>query len=401
MHVDQLLSFDSDRFIAEQEKHHAIVSGLYEEKEEKGGSLLHYLISKYKGETDTNPSMEQLRREAYLHIFSYLLMFFGTLLGVVVLGITISWNLLTFEAYGPMKRILSITTLTFQSSFFVLATAVQERASMWMYLDVIILVLSALADWNFFASALWGRFGSVDLFISIVLIGYMVLRYWTALLKLKHNPIRSAHKRRNGFEAFDKVQLVWTTRSPTLISQMYPDLEAIWNKLVDKFGEAFARRVCEITIYCTSKDDDACEDLEFEVENSQLYKMGGLKFTRPSFPRILEQHTTKRMIEFSLPASRSLVAFCGSPGLGNFLKEAKIMNDLAMFVAGVDEHVIDLVIESYGGTKPKVKEVYNKEENKNSPFMPLRGNTKKNLGKPSSQKGTLVSSRRMGSMYVR
>merc|ERR1739844_672074 len=90
--------------------------------------------------------------------------------------------------------------------------------------------------------------------------------------------------------------------------------------------------------------------------------MGALKFERPDFTRILEQHTIERMLnKMSLAASRTLVAFCGSPALGSFVKEVKIRNDLGMFIAGVDNHVTDLVIESYGGTKRKETKK-NKEE---------------------------------------
>ena len=412
-HVDQLLSFEPDRFMEEQERHHGIIAGLHEKKKEKGGSIAHYLVTKCKGDTGEKPSQQQMKRRAYLHVYSYVLMFFGTIVGVALLGITISWNLLSFEPYEPMKMILSITTLVFQASFVILTLTIQESSSMWFYIDLIIIVLSGVADWNFYASSKWGLFGSVDIFISMIMTGYMVLRYWTTMLRLKYNPVKSAHKRRNGFEMMDKVHLVWTTRSPTLVSQMYPDLEGVWNTLVGKFGESFARQVCEISIYCTSNDDDMCDDLVYELENTNLYKLGALKFERPNFPRILENHTTKRMLEFDLPASRSLIAFCGSPKLASFIKEAKIMNDLAMFIAGVDEHTMDLVIESYGGTKPKepkknlnksvrpsartsLKGGTNKEDESNEEEQPNRrvsfGNKEKMARAKSSRSGLASSS---------
>ena len=340
------------------------MSSLHEKKiGKRQGSISKALFAKCKGSSGEKPTMDQLRRGAYLHVYTYVLMFFGTIVGVAVLGISISWNLLTFEPYDPMKRILSFSSLIFQSFFLVLTITIQDRVSMWIYLDFAILILTGLADWNFFARSSWGRFGSVDLFIFIILTGYMVLRFWTTMLRLKYNPVKSAHKRRNGFEVMDKVHLVWTTRSPTLVSQMFPDLEKIWNTLVEKFGEDFARLICDISIYCTSNDDNAIDDLEYELEETSLYKMGALKFERPNFPTILDQHTTERMLnKMSLAASRTLVAFCGSPALGSFVKEVKIRNDLGMFIAGVDNHVTDLVIESYGGTKRKEVKKNKKEE---------------------------------------
>ena len=298
-HVDQLMILDEDLLIEEKKKHHAIVAGLHEENEERGGSFLNLLLSKCLHEP-VKPTIAQLRRQAYLHIYKYILMFFGTLLGVIVLGITISWNLLSFEVYGPMKTILYAGTLTFQSSFLLLMITVQDVSSMWFMIDVVFIILGGLADWNFFAHDLWGNFRSMDLFIFIILTGYKVLRYWTTLLRLEYNPIRSAHKRYNGTQTLDKLHLVWTSRSTTLISQMFPDLEMIWNSLVEKFGEDTAHELCEISIYCTSKDEDACDDLYLEVANSNLYGIGALQFNRPSFPRVFEQHTTQRINDSSL-----------------------------------------------------------------------------------------------------
>ena len=352
-HVGRLLSRDASRFINEKKEFHALVAGVFEEKKDKKGSLLSYLFGSQKDVTGY--SNLKLRLTAYFHIYKYFLMFFGTILGVLVLGTAISWNLLTFEVYQPMKIILPIAALIFQANFIVLTTTVQEMSSIWFYLDVIFFVMSCLADWNFFASNLWGRFGSVDLFIFVIMKGYMTLRFWTSLLKLKRNPIQSARKRSSNADVLDEVHLVWTSRSPTLISQMFPDLEAIWNSLVSKFGETFTSEVCDISIYCTSKDQVACEKLKAELKDYKLFQKGALSFKRPNFREIFEDHTEECMTDPSLPTSRTLVAFCGSPQLAKNVKETKIINDLAMFTAGIDEHQMDLVIESYGGVKKKAK----------------------------------------------
>ena len=369
-HVDQLLSLDTGRRIEEQKKHHAIVARLQKEKEERGGSFLDRLLST-SVDNSLKPTTAQQRRGLYWHIYKYILMFFGTLIGVTVVGITISWNSLSFELYGTMKAILYTGTLTFQSSFLLLTLTVQDMSGMWFMVDVVFIILGVLADVIFFARDLWGRFSSMDLFIFTVLSGYKVLRYWTTLLRLEYNPIHSAHKRHNGIHILDNLHLVWTLRSTTLISQMLPDLELIWNSLVYKFGEDFASKVCKISIYCTSKDEDACSHLHNEVLNSNLYKMGALKFNRPSFPLILEQHTSSRMADSSLKVSRTLLAFCGSPRLAHQIKEIKIMNDLAMFIAGVDRHRMDLVVESFGGTKPGNEKNPTYDTRPTFPVMPL------------------------------
>lgn len=290
-------------------------------------------------------------------------MFFGTLMGVIMLGITISWNLLTFEAYTVLKAILSAGTLVFQASFLIITITVQNMSSMWFLLDVVILVLSGLADWNHFGQNLWGKFGSVDLFVFIILTGYQVFRFWLTLLHLEYNPIRAANDQVHGAKVLDQVHLVWTTRSPELVSEIIPDLEDIWNGLVAKFGFDIASEFCEISIYCTSKDKDMCDQLRSEVKNTELYKIGCLKFNRPNFPQILEDNTAQRIVEEPmLPSSNTLFAFCGSPKLAEQIKEAKIMNDLARAASGVGHHQIALVAENYGGEMVISKQELKKQD---------------------------------------
>ena len=267
-----------------------------------------------------------------------------------------SWNLLSFDPYGGMEGVLAIGTIVFQVSFFSLTVAGQERNSIWVFIDLVIVSLSVFADWHYFASGLWGNFASHDLFYFSILTLYMIFRFWITLLKATDNPIQRANNRGKGFEVQEKVHLVWTTRSTTLISQLLPDFENIWNLLVNKFGEDFAKEVMEITICCTSKDKEVCDDLELEVQNGPLGRLGALKFQRPMLSKILEEHTMARINDADMPASRTLIAFCGSPQLADRVKEAKILNDLAMFVAGREQHQMDLVIESYGGEKPKSQE---------------------------------------------
>jgi hypothetical protein len=353
LHVQKLLCLDQEQFKEEQKKHHQIITGLHSAQKEKAGSILGLISSCLRRDIDTS---FLAMRVANCQIIKYVLMFFGTLLGVLVFGLNMSWNLLSFDPYGGMEGVLAIGTIVFQVSFFSLTVAGQERNSIWVFIDLVIVSLSVFADWHYFASGLWGNFASHDLFYFSILTLYMIFRFWITLLKATDNPIQRANNRGKGFEVQEKVHLVWTTRSTTLISQLLPDFENIWNLLVNKFGEDFAKEVMEITICCTSKDKEVCDDLELEVQNGPLGRLGALKFQRPMLSKILEEHTMARINDADMPASRTLIAFCGSPQLADRVKEAKILNDLAMFVAGREQHQMDLVIESYGGEKPKSQE---------------------------------------------
>jgi len=350
LHVDKLLALDRDQFIKEKNSHHKIITSLYQDQRATG-SLFDLMLSGCKQRDIDDIFLS--RKDAFWYILKYFIMFLGTLLGVLVFGFTISWNLLPFNLYDGMKEILFIGTLVFQVSFLCLTLVVQERDSMWVYIDIVFLILSGLADWNYFATDSWGNLASDDLFYFTILSLYMIFRFWTTLLKTKNNSIESANKRGKGIEVLEKVHLIWTTRSVTLISQMLEDFEECWELLVDRFGNEFAKEVLEISIFCTSKDEEGCKGLQLEVANGPLGELGVLNLHRPSFSKIFEAHTMKRILETDSPASRTLIAFCGSPALSHRVKEAKILNDLAMFIAGRDQHQMDLVIESYGGEKKK------------------------------------------------
>ena len=352
LHVQKLLALDRDQFIKEKDLHHRIITSLYDDQKATG-SFLDLALSRCRQNNDDD-IISLKRKDAYWHIMKYVFMFFGTLLGVLVFGFTLSWNLLPFDLYGGMEELLFVGTIIFQISFLCLAIAGQERDSIWVYIDIVFAILSGLSDWYYFTTKRWGDFGSDDLFYFTVLTLYMIFRFWATLLKSKHNSIESANKRGNGIEVLEKVHLVWTTRSSTLISQILPDFEDNWTLLVDKFGEEFAKEVLQISIFCTSKDEKSCNDLRLDFADGSLSEVDGvLNFHRPPFPKLFESHTMDRINDIDFPASRTLVAFCGSPGLSNRVKEAKILNDLALFMAGRDQHQMDLVIESYGGEKPK------------------------------------------------
>jgi len=87
-----------------------------------------------------------------------------------------------------------------------------------------------------------------------------------------------------------------------------------------------------------------------------LFKSGAVEFKRVSFSKLFAQHTMNRIEDKSLSASRTLIAFCGSPRLSNRVKEAKILNDLYLFMTEWQEHEMEITIESYGGTKSKKSE---------------------------------------------
>jgi len=55
------------------------------------------------------------------------------------------------------------------------------------------------------------------------------------------------------------------TRSAVLVSEMMPDINAIWDNLVDAWGAGYAQKVSSISVYITDKDEQACEILREDM----------------------------------------------------------------------------------------------------------------------------------------
>mmetsp|Transcript_5289 Transcript_5289/g.10185 ORF Transcript_5289/g.10185 Transcript_5289/m.10185 type:complete len:84 (+) Transcript_5289:220-471(+) len=52
----------------------------------------------------------------------------------------------------------------------------------------------------------------------------------------------------------ERLDLIWITRSASLVSEIIPDLSAHWDRLVETWGEEYARQARRVSICCTSMD---------------------------------------------------------------------------------------------------------------------------------------------------
>jgi len=107
---------------------------------------------------------------------------------------------------------------------------------------------------------------------------------------------------------FDKVHLVWTTRSSSLVSQVYPDILHLWEELCSHHGTERSKQMCQISIYVTDKDLRAVRMLQREMKHTSLYQEGCIHFDRLDLEDIMANDTQDRIITRS--ASQTLLAFC-------------------------------------------------------------------------------------------
>jgi hypothetical protein len=125
-------------------------------------------------------------------------------------------------------------------------------------------------------------------------------------------------------------------------------------------------------VYVTDKDQVANELLRLEIAANSLYRKGNIRFQRPDFSQIIEDHSVELICNHS--SSSTLLAFCGSPILGDVIHQSKIANDMVVAMTGNKKHQMEFVSESYGGvvaSKGHTSNTSTVSNNVNDPYIRL------------------------------
>lgn len=290
-------------------------------------------------------------------------------MGVGLLALTISWNTIPIDIKPGMVDILKFLTMLFQSLFAGIAIFVWDGNTFLTFIDMVMCILSPFADWNWVKVC--DKYGSLrftDIVAYSLLVGYMTARVWAKAVMPRHKS-RSAEVGRFSVNRVNKLDVVWTTRSASLVSEILPDLLDVWETLGATWGAENSLEVCRISIYVTDRDQEACSMLRRELLGTDLYQSGAIYFGRPDLPKTIEDHTidvicTKRK-------SYSLLAFCGSPSLGREIHHHKISNDMITAITGNKRHQMEFVSESYGGVKASKKIKVDERESEMENMQPL------------------------------
>ena len=319
-------------------------------------------LQEYMTDNERKLTLKDIRREsrmARLPIFGSVTLLLVPVLGVTIIGLTLSWNTILIDLYPWMIETLKIATIVFQSIFAFVTLFVHNRSEFLTYIDVVISIVSIFADWYWFATDRWCNMDSGDLVYFSLLLGYMTLRTWYNAVRARTWSWRSKVGTKLTSNNVDKLTFVWITRSAPLVSKIVPDVIHIWNSLANAWGEQAANKVCNISIYITDKDKAACDALRAEIGESSLFKSGAICFCRPDIQKLIEGHTLDRINDERGVPTTTLLAFCGSPSLSSKIQQAKIKNDISAVITGNGpHHQMEFVSESYGASKSNNKARY-------------------------------------------
>ena len=283
-------------------------------------------------------------------MYTVVFMLFLPVLGAFAMGFTISWNFLPMSLYHGMVEFLFVLTILLQTSFGLIATFVWDGNSLWALVDVAFCAVAPAADVYWLRqSADNGRLHANEVILFCLHTGYLTLRLWAMVTKPNNNNYGADVGRHVPLERFD---LVWVTRSASLVSEILPDIQAIWDRLVDAWGYDYAREACRISIYCTSREESAVDALRSELGEGSLWSAGAIHLVRPDLDQVLQDYTID-LIEEEQTSSQSMLAFCGSPALANTLHHCKISTDLVKAITGHKRHQMEFHAESYGEAKTR------------------------------------------------
>eukprot|EP00543_Licmophora_paradoxa_P014987 CAMPEP_0202471054 /NCGR_PEP_ID=MMETSP1360-20130828/83405_1 /ASSEMBLY_ACC=CAM_ASM_000848 /TAXON_ID=515479 /ORGANISM="Licmophora paradoxa, Strain CCMP2313" /LENGTH=687 /DNA_ID=CAMNT_0049096985 /DNA_START=495 /DNA_END=2558 /DNA_ORIENTATION=- len=268
--------------------------------------------------------------------------------GVALLGFTISWNTLPVPLYPGQAELLTGFSVYFFTLFGVISIGFWDGNHFATFLDVVFFIIGIFALWYWFEHDSFGNMEGFALINYCILTGYMTFRLWSQAVRTRHHAFREQIVS-HGISNMERLTFVWVTRSAQLVSKIMPDINDVYASLVSHWGES-AREVLRLELYVTDKDEAAVEQLKFEMAQTDLYRNGSYFFERPDVSKIIENHSLNMVA--TRQNSYTVLAFCGSPRLSQQINEMKIANDISVVITGNKYHQMEYVSESYGGYKP-------------------------------------------------
>lgn len=151
----------------------------------------------------------------------------------------------------------------------------------------------------------------------------------------------------------ERLEIVWVSRSAPLVSEIFPDINELWDQVVNKWGLEKAFKACRFSIYCTDTDQSAAMQLRSELADTMLYQRGMVTFGHPEMTEIVENHTLELIEECR--ASSSLFAFCGSREVAKHMRMLKVSHDMLVRITGYKKHRMEMSTLTYGGPSPKAR----------------------------------------------
>jgi len=336
---------------------------------------------------NNSKAMRKAASEATRSLYGVVLLSSLPVMGMALLGLTISWNTIQVEIQPSMMDSLKASTVLFQVIYSLVSLCIWDGNGIFAFVDVALCLVFPCADWYYFLICeRYGTLRPADILTYSFLILYMTGRLWARTVSPRHSTWQRAVSQSGSVSKVDKLNFVWTTSCASQVAGLLPDILAQWDLLVSAWGLGNALEVCSISVHVTDKDEKACRQLRREIRTTSLYLSGAIKFHRPDLERVIEDHSIDLICTRS--SSHSLLAFCGSPQLAEEVHSCKISNDMVVAITGNKKHQMDFISESYGGSKkqslPASGEIEERNDTESETPLTVRKSMRYSLRKRTS-----------------
>lgn len=307
---------------------------------------------------DVRGSIRDMKSEAFVatrSIYGVVFLSLLTALGAMLIGLTISWNATTIKSRAGMSVFLQTVTAAFQAIFAFIAVFIWDGNTLFAYTDAALCLVAPFFDWYLslqYANNQQGRLSPGDITTYCLLVGYITARLWSRTVAPRHRSWRR-HVEMEGPGSLEKLEIVWVSRSASLVSELMPDITSVWEALADRWGKENAAKVLAVSVFITDKDEQSCSLLKRELASSELFQNGAIQFGRPDFATIIEDQSLQMIC--TKKKSYSLLAFCGSNDIAEEIHHHKVSNDMLTAITGNKAHQMEFVSESYGGSKRDIE----------------------------------------------
>ena len=86
------------------------------------------------------------------------------------------------------------------------------------------------------------------------------------------------------------LSFVWSVRTVKVARQLLPEINDVYESLVNEWGEDYAKEVLDISIYITDKDKSAAASFRAQIRDFALFRSKKVVFIRPKFDKLIEEH---------------------------------------------------------------------------------------------------------------
>lgn len=312
--------------------------------------------------------MQLLAVHATRSFYGNVLLTLVPMFGVAMIGFTISWNTIPDPtvplpwSFYHMRLTAMACSALFQLLYAIVALCIWDANSLATFVDTVLIIVTPFADWLWFERIIQdGHMVATDIILFTILMGYFVARLWWAAVRPSNNTSWRIASQIPGVTALERLDAVWIVRNAEMVSQLLPDINEQYEKLVYNWGQERANQVCRIQIYVTDKNHSNIEALKRDehIIETAVYRAGCIKFGRPNLEQLVENHTLDLVANHH--NTYSLLSYCGSVGLSSELQRIKVNQDLLKTITGNDNHQMEFLSECHGGPQRK-----NKKEAKSS-----------------------------------